>query len=74
MVGTYQNVAAGGDLWALIKAPDGIIHRIQEGNYIGTNHGKIQNITELRIDLREIVPNNNTGGWEERDAFLSLAE
>ena len=74
MVGTYQNVAQGGELWALIKAPDAIIHRIQQGNYMGTNHGKVENITEQRIDLREIVPNSKTGGWEERDAFLTLAE
>lgn len=75
MVGTYIKVdEPEGDLWALIKAPDGIIHRIRQGNYMGNNHGKISNINEQRIDLREIVPNSRTGGWEERDAFLSLTE
>jgi len=75
MVGTFQNIRPGEDLFALIKAPDGIIHRITEGKYMGTNHGRINNITETRIDLREIVPDEKTGGgWQERDAFLTLAE
>lgn len=75
MVGTYRSIAQeDSELWALIRAPDGIIHRIRKGNYMGTNHGRIENITDQRIDLREIVPNTQNGGWEERNAFLSLAE
>lgn len=75
MVGTYRNIAQeDSELWALVRAPDGIIHRIRRGNYMGNNHGRIENITEQRVDLREIVPNSQSGGWEERNAFLSLAE
>jgi type IV pilus assembly protein PilP len=70
MVGIFQK---DHNLWALIEAPDGIIHRIQEGNYLGSNHGKVINITEQRIDLTEIVPENDSH-WVERDAFLSLAD
>lgn len=69
MVGTFDKEGR----WALIKAPDGIVHRIQEGNHMGTDHGKIINITEQRIDLTEIVSEGDKG-WVERDAFLSLAE
>ncbi len=69
MVGTLQK----NGLWALIKAPDGIVHRVQTGNYMGGNHGKIINITEQRIDLTEIVAEGDAR-WIKRDAFLSLAE
>jgi type IV pilus assembly protein PilP len=71
MMGTFSN--AQGDLWALVKAPDGLIYRVQEGNYLGSDHGQVVNITEQRIDLTEIVPDGEAG-WRNRDAFLSLAE
>ncbi len=72
MVGTFQNILDGEALWALIKAPDGIIHRIKEGNYLGADHGQVMLITEQRIDLQEIVAEGR--GWVERGALLSLAE
>ncbi|HXH03324.1 MAG TPA: pilus assembly protein PilP [Candidatus Competibacteraceae bacterium] len=72
MVGTFKEINQD-TLWALIKAPDGIVHRVRPGNYLGGDHGKILSITEQRIDLREIVPDGE-GRWKERDAFLSLAE
>jgi type IV pilus assembly protein PilP len=69
MVGTLQKDG----MWALIKAPDGIVHRVRSGNYLGFNHGKVINVTERRIDLTEIVPDGERH-WTQRDAFLSLAE
>jgi len=74
MVGTFQNIDTGETLWALVRAPDGIVHRVKEGNFMGTNHGQIANITEQRIDLSEIVRDEATNGWRERDNNLSLAE
>jgi type IV pilus assembly protein PilP len=70
MVGTFNQ---DGGLWALIKAPDGIIHRVREGNYLGADRGRITAISEQRIDLKEIVREGDSR-WMERDAFLSLAE
>ena len=72
MKGTFR-VGGGNELWALILAPDGVVHRVQKNNYLGTNHGKILNITEQRVDLKEIVP-DGPGRWQERDAFLSLTQ
>jgi Tfp pilus assembly protein PilP len=40
---------------------------------MGRNIGKIVNIFEDRIELREIV-RNNQGRWEERQAALALIE
>jgi type IV pilus assembly protein PilP len=71
MVGTFRRL--DGILWALVQAPDGIVHRVQKGNYLGTDHGKIINITEQRVELNEIV-SAGEGRWTEREAFLSLAE
>ncbi|MCB1766998.1 MAG: pilus assembly protein PilP [Candidatus Competibacteraceae bacterium] len=72
MMGTFR-MGNNNELWALILAPDGVVHRVQNNNYLGTNHGKIVDITEQRLDLREIVP-DGPGRWQERDAFLSLTQ
>lgn len=72
MMGTFR-MGGNNELWALILAPDGVVHRVQNNNYLGTNHGKIVDITEQRLDLREIVP-DGPGRWQERDAFLSLTQ
>lgn len=69
MVGTIQKDG----LWGLIKAPDGVIHRVIAGNYLGTDYGKITAVTKQRIDIKEIV-STHEAGWSERDNYLSLAE
>lgn len=73
MVGTFRDLDTEG-LWALVKAPDGIVHRVKPGNYVGENFGEILGITEGRIDILEIVRDGDTGGWKERDTFLSLPQ
>ena len=70
MVGTLDR---DGTVWAIVRSPDSIIHRISVGNYMGKNHGKIIGISEDRIELMEIIP-DGLGGFEERDAALALAE
>jgi type IV pilus assembly protein PilP len=72
MMGTFR-MGGGEALWALILAPDGVVHRVQKNNYLGQNHGRIVSVTEQRVDLREIVP-DGPGRWQERDAFLSLTQ
>ncbi len=63
----------GGNTWAIVTAPDGLVYRVKTGNYVGQNHGKINMISESRIDIVEIVP-DGMGGWIEREAALSLTE
>jgi type IV pilus assembly protein PilP len=70
MVGTMEDQA---EYWGIVVDPDGIVHRVSVGNYMGRNIGKIVNIFEDRIELREIV-RNNQGRWEERQAALALIE
>lgn len=59
--------------WALIRGPDGVIHRVQAGNYMGTNHGRIETITDTEIKLLEIVPEQG-GGYSERETIISVVE
>ena len=70
MMGTLEK---GDQFWAIVRDPDAIIHRVQIGNYIGQNNGKITGVSEDKIELLEIVP-DVLGGWEERNAGIALAE
>lgn len=58
---------------ALISAPDGTIHTLVVGNYLGQNFGKITNIQETKIDLIEIIPDGN-GGWMEHPTAITMKD
>ncbi len=70
MVGSLER---GGGKWSVVKAPDGAIYRVQPGNYVGQNNGKITRISDELIELTEIVEDGQ-GGWIERQASLALSE
>lgn len=70
MLGTLRFQEA---TWGLVKAPDGVVHRIRAGNHMGQNYGKVTAIEAQRLKLVEIVP-DGLGGWEERDASLAMNE
>jgi type IV pilus assembly protein PilP len=60
-------------VWALVRAPDDVIHRVQVGNYMGRNHGRILAINESEIQLKEIVPKGRSG-FIERETSVSVVE
>lgn len=70
MVGTLEQ---GLEVWGIILGPDGTVYRVQKGNYIGRNYGKIHGILMDRIELTEVVLDGQ-GSWQEREAALALAE
>lgn len=70
MQGTIETPKA---TYALVKAPDGVIHRVSRGDRMGQNEGQIQDIAESAITLAEIIP-DGFGGWISRPATLALAE
>ena len=70
MVGT---VVMKSNLWGLVKADDGTIHRVQIGNYMGKNYGKIIHIGSDKIELMEIVP-DQPGTWREQQMSIMLTE
>jgi type IV pilus assembly protein PilP len=59
-------------IWALIRASDGVIHRVQIGDYMGQNDGQILAISENELTLKEIVPDGR-GAYVERESFLTIA-
>jgi type IV pilus assembly protein PilP len=70
MVGT---IAQKGQLYALIKTPDGTVSRVTKGNYLGQNYGLIVGISESAVELRETIQ-DGTGEWIESKATLALQE
>ena len=70
MVGTLEK---DDQVWGLVTAPDGAVHRIHPGNYIGKNYGKVMLVAEDHVELVEIIPDGQ-GGWQERPARLELSE
>ena len=63
----------GGKMWAIIISPNALIHKIQVGNYIGQNYGKITDISDSSVEISELI-SNGMGGWIERLAGLSMIE
>lgn len=59
--------------WALILSPDGILHRVSVGNYLGRNHGRITSINAQGIELTELV-DEGVNEWVERQASIALAQ
>jgi type IV pilus assembly protein PilP len=70
MVGT---LSLGGNHYGLVSTKDGRVHRVVVGEHIGTNDGKITDITPSKIALVEIIP-DGLGGYIERPAALGLNE
>lgn len=59
--------------WGLISAPDKSVYRVQVGNYLGKNYGKITSISDTTIEINEVIP-DGAGGWVDRKASLSLTQ
>jgi type IV pilus assembly protein PilP len=70
MVGTVDRE---GTLFALITNSEGEIFKVQPGNYMGLNYGRIIQVDEATITMMEIVP-DGLGGWMEREATVSIAD
>lgn len=68
MVGTFK---VGSNFYGLVQSKDGLVHKVQPGNYLGQNDGKVTEITASKISLVEIVP-DGLGGYIERPASLAL--
>ena len=68
MVGT---IARRGDLFGLVRDPQGGVHRVVSGDYMGNDFGRIIGIDDASIELIEIVP-DGTGGWVERARTVAL--
>lgn len=70
MVGTFR---VSGHFYGLVQSKDGLVHKVQPGNYLGQNDGKVTEITASKISLVEIIP-DGLGGYIERPASLALTD
>jgi type IV pilus assembly protein PilP len=61
-------------IFALIKTPDNTIQQVKTGNYVGPNFGLVTQINESDIVVKEIVQDDLTGDWVERNASINLQE
>lgn len=58
---------------AVITSPDGKLHHVRTGNYVGQNFGQITSITETEVKVKEMVQ-DSSGEWTERYSTLQMAE
>ena len=70
MVGTLD---LGGTMYGLLQTSDSLVHRVVIGDYIGQNDGQIKAITDIEIELLEII-SDGLGGYIERPAAVALSD
>lgn len=63
----------GGVGFAVLRAPDGKLHRVKAGNHLGLNFGLIKEVNETEVIIKEMVQ-DSTGDWTERISNLQLLE
>lgn len=61
-------------VYALLKTPDESVQQVKLGNYVGQNFGKVTQITDSEVVLTEIVQDDLSGDWVERESSLTLQE
>lgn len=70
LVGTMR---MGNRQVAMIASPDGNVTSVREGNYMGTDYGRIGGISEQEIRVTERVFTQREG-WQERQVILTINE
>ena len=69
MVGSLHRT---GEIWCLVRDPEGGIHRVTKGSFVGLNHGKVVSATNTAVKIVEIVTDGTDGGWIKRPRSLNL--
>lgn len=70
MVGTLQQKK---DFFALIKTPDNNLYRVKPGDFIGQNFGRISDINESALKLKELIQDSDNE-WKEEERTLLLQD
>ena len=70
MVGFLYRAKIG---YAIVRSPDGKLHRVKTGNYLGQNFGQIISVTDTEIKIKEMIQ-DSAGDWTERISSLQLME
>jgi type IV pilus assembly protein PilP len=66
-------LAQQGVTHAVVRTPENAIYHVRVGNYMGQNFGRITQIRETEVTLRENVQ-DSAGDWSERTSSLMLQE
>lgn len=70
MVGTLQQKR---EHFALILTPDKNLYRVKSGDFMGQNFGRIVEISETTIKVKELVQDSGND-WKEEDRTLMLLD
>ncbi len=70
MVGTLQQKK---EVFGLVKTPDNNLFRVKSGNFLGQNFGRIIDVSESGIKLKELVQDSG-GDWKEEERMLQLLD
>lgn len=70
MVGFLSQAKVG---YAIVRSPDGKLHRVKTGNYLGQNFGQIISVSDTEIKIKEMIQ-DSAGDWTERISSLQLME
>lgn len=60
--------------YGLVKTPENITQQVKVGSYMGQNFGRVTEITESEIKLKETVQDDATGDWVEHATSINLQE
>ncbi len=71
-MGMVGSVIKQGRQFALLRV-DNLLYQVKTGDYLGQNYGKVTEITETGVTLREVVQ-DAAGEWIERTSSLQLQE
>jgi len=71
MVGTLQQKK---EFFALIQTPDKNLYRVKSGDYMGQNFGRIVDISETSVKIKELIPDGGGTDWREEDRTLLMPD
>ena len=71
MVGTLQQKREN---FALILTPDKNLYRVKSGDFMGQNFGRIVEISETSVKLKELIQDSGSDWKEEERTLLLLDE
>ena len=60
--------------YALVKSPDGYMHRLYVGQYAGKQNGLVTRIAADEVELREVYWDASRNDWVTREVRLHVGE
>ena len=64
-------MSSNGKVSALVQTPSGTVVKVNAGQYIGVNNGKITRVTDKYLKINETLP-DGLGCWNKRNVKLAL--